>query len=656
MMAGFFDNLNLNRKLSILVVFLLFPLIILVGFSVLISVEKITLLRQEIIGLDYAARAIPVWIEGEDQKIQKLLQGRVELTDKLGVKNNIYYIPDTLTAENIKRMRIVNQFVSDMDDIANYTGMNRGYNYVISSAHSLLMELIPQYYVKISLQALNSTARGGVNTYETKQLAVKIDKTFQILLDASTNQAQADLISRLRGKISDDAETIYAEIVAAPGEDFYKSPAYQKFSQDIAKDLSQLTVFVYHQLTSEMFWQWVLVFVEFGSVLFLILIAIALMRQISRSVVSPMNDVIEVIDQLSFGKLPDHMPRYDRQDEVGQLTHATHRFYNLLLDRQGAADSTKMEAEKQGRQSEISKLYQQFNNKLGEILSGFSGASEELSATAYNMSETAQKASSRVGTLAAASEEVNVNINLVSDSSDNLVRSLENISQKVETSQDITRAAVKEANNSIDLINDLSETAKKIGTIVDLINSIAAQTNLLALNATIEAARAGEAGRGFAVVAGEVKTLASQTARATDDIANQIKAIQSVTDNVVHTIQNIAATIQKIDNVAADIWELVRHERLATKDIAYSVEQASAKTHEVSSSVSELGHAVEQTSVAASQVLSSADALGERASFLQNNVEEFLHAIARLIQESNQAIDALLSNQFTASQKTAISS
>ena len=384
------------------------------------------------------------------------------------------------------------------------------------------------------------------------------------------------------------------------------------------------------------------------------LLSIFLVRQISRSVVTPMSNVISVMDRLSYGQIPDHMPRYNRKDEVGKLADTTHRFYTLLIERQGAMDSGKLVAEKQSRESEIVNLYRDFNDRFGEILSSFTGASEELSITANTMSQTAFKASSRVASVTNAAEEVTVNIKLVADSSDNLVKSLDNISLQVETSQATTRAAVNEANNSINLINDLSEAAKKIGTIVGLINSIASQTNLLALNATIEAARAGEAGRGFAVVAGEVKSLASQTARATDEIANQINAMQTVTDNVVQTIQGIATTIQKIDTVAADIWDSVRRERISTKEIAFSVGQASVGTKEVSGNITELAQAVEKTSVAATQVLSSANILSGRANGLQNNIEEFLLSIEKLMQESNKAIDALLSSQFTSEQKSVI--
>lgn len=648
-MANYFDNLSLSKKLSILAISIMIPLIIMAGFSGYLSIQKVVYMKREFVGVNYLTKAMPVWFEGQDDKILDLLTYRAKVMAQLNTKKRDIYFKNEASPEYLKRMAKVIAFSDDLAGVSRHSYLaldSDPANYYLQLVMTLFL---PQYYTKVSEQALLPNMRSSISsTNEMNRISAKIEQSFESALSHVSDQREIDAINEIRSKISENAAIVRAEM-AASGADFISTTVYEKYNAEMLDEFNKLNLILYSRLTKAIFIQWCLLFAEFGSVIFMTLVAVYLIQHISRSVVTPMSEVIAVMEQLSYGHLPDHMPRNDRQDEVGKLTNATHRFYNLLLDRQGATDSGKMVAEKQYRESELAKIYQEFNHRVTEILSGFSGASEELSVTANDMTLTAQKATIRVNAVAATAEEVNVNIKIVSDSSDNLVRSLENISQQVETSQTTTRAAVDEANNSITLINDLSEAAKKIGTIVGLINSIASQTNLLALNATIEAARAGEAGRGFAVVAGEVKSLASQTARATGEIANQINAMQSVTDNVVHTIQGIASTIQKIDQVAADIWELVRRERIATEDIAYSVGEASKGTHEVSANITDLSHAVDQTSVAASQVLSSANVLSERAGHLQSNIEGFMQSIEKMVKESNRAIDTLLSTQFTAS-------
>ena len=227
-----------------------------------------------------------------------------------------------------------------------------------------------------------------------------------------------------------------------------------------------------------------------------------------------------------------------------------------------------------------------------------------------------------------ATQQVGDFIEVVSTSSHELVRSLDQIGTQVETSQDTIRAAVSEAKESITQINNLNNAADKIGDIVGLINSIASQTNLLALNATIEAARAGDAGRGFAVVANEVKSLAAQTANATEEISAQIGAMQSATNDTVRTIERIAATINRIDSLAGTIRESLQRERAMTENMTNLVKQAENGADQVTSNLSQFTKAADTTSSAAEQVLGASEAMRDQASLLNARIDTYLQAVA----------------------------
>ena len=192
---------------------------------------------------------------------------------------------------------------------------------------------------------------------------------------------------------------------------------------------------------------------------------------------------------------------------------------------------------------------------------------------------------------------------------------------------EIARSAVEEAQRTNDTVNTLAEASQKIGQVVQLIQDIASQTNLLALNATIEAARAGDAGKGFAVVASEVKSLANQTAKATEDIAGQIGSIQSVTEQAVSAIQNVGGTISRISEISTAIASAVEEQGAATQEIARNTQEASKGTEQVTTNISGVNRAAGETGVAATQVLSSAEKLGHQSEALRRDVGEFLEKI-----------------------------
>jgi methyl-accepting chemotaxis protein len=251
-------------------------------------------------------------------------------------------------------------------------------------------------------------------------------------------------------------------------------------------------------------------------------------------------------------------------------------------------------------------------------------AAEEMQASAQSMSSTAEETNTRSMAVAAASEEAAQNVQTVAAAAEELSSSINEISRQVSQSNTISQEAVEQAQKTNVTVQGLAEAAQKIGDVVNLINDIASQTNLLALNATIEAARAGEAGKGFAVVASEVKNLATQTAKATEEIAAQITSMQSVTTEAVTAIDSITNTIGKISEIAAAISTAVEEQGAATSEISQNVAQAAAGTSEVSENIAGVTQAAQESGQSAGQVLDAAKSLAEEGERMRQEVEAFL--------------------------------
>ncbi|MDX5365543.1 MAG: globin-coupled sensor protein [Alphaproteobacteria bacterium] len=284
-----------------------------------------------------------------------------------------------------------------------------------------------------------------------------------------------------------------------------------------------------------------------------------------------------------------------------------------------------MVEERAARQRTLENAISDFDVAVNEIIKSVASAATELQASAQSMSVTAEQTSAKTTAVAAASEEASANVQTVASASEQLSSSIAEIGRQASMSTKIAGQAVQDAHRTDGKVQGLADAAQKIGDVVTLINDIAAQTNLLALNATIEAARAGEAGKGFAVVASEVKSLANQTAKATEEIAEQIKAMQAATQESVDAIKSIEQTITEMNQIATSIAAAVDEQDAATNEIARNVQEAARGTQDVSSNIVTVAEAAAETGSAAAQISGSSDILARQAETLRQQVDTFLN-------------------------------
>jgi len=358
-----------------------------------------------------------------------------------------------------------------------------------------------------------------------------------------------------------------------------------------------------------------------------ILIAAALLAfLLGRGMSRPLTAITAVMNRLSSGDTDVAIPGGDRKDELGTMAGAVDVFRRNMME----ARHLREEQEAAKKQSELEKnalqrrMADRFEADVKSVVGAVARATEDMQRVAAEITASVSGTSTQAAAAAAASEEASSSINTVAAATEELASSVAEISRQVTHSSDVADAAVGKAAKTNEMVSDLAAAGEKIGDVLRLISAIAGQTNLLALNATIEAARAGEAGKGFAVVASEVKELASQTAKATEEIAGQVAAIQASTEECVTAIGSIGNTIREISTIAATIASAVEEQGAATREIAQSVQQVAAGTSEVAVNVAGASHAADQSRELADTVLSASGELGQHASALFKSVDTFL--------------------------------
>ncbi|KAF0222620.1 MAG: Methyl-accepting chemotaxis [Rhodospirillaceae bacterium] len=348
-----------------------------------------------------------------------------------------------------------------------------------------------------------------------------------------------------------------------------------------------------------------------------------------RSVVSPLRGMTARMNGLAAGDVDGAVVGDDRGDEIGAMAKA------LLVFRDNARDKVRLEAEQEAaakraeaeRTAAMARVADDFEANVGEIVGAVVTAAGHLRTIAQTMRETASTGSESAAHVVSAAEEASANVQTVAAASEELSAAISEIGQQVTRSADISEAAVTEAGRANEMVQGLAQAAARIGEVVKLINDIASQTNLLALNATIEAARAGDAGKGFAVVANEVKALANQTAKATEEIGAQINGIQAETRATVASIEGMGGTITNINQIASAIAAAVEEQNAATQEISRNVQLASEGTNSVSRNIGTVREAAGETAQAAEGLLSAAELLGSQSEKLRSEVQNFLHSV-----------------------------
>jgi methyl-accepting chemotaxis protein len=361
----------------------------------------------------------------------------------------------------------------------------------------------------------------------------------------------------------------------------------------------------------------------------IIVVGGALAIVLSNVIVAPLARTTALMDDVAKGNIDVIVDDLDRRDCVGHLRAALQVFIQNAQEvrRLEISSKDKEKEAEAAKRATMSALADSFEASIAQVVDTVSSAATELEASSETLSKTAQDTSAHSESVSRTADLSASNVQTVASASEEMSASISEIANQVQTAARIAREAEQKASETNSTVVALSEAAAKIGAVVNLISDIASQTNLLALNATIEAARAGEAGKGFAVVASEVKSLAEQTAKATDEISTQIGGVQSATHLAVSAIEGISATISQINEISGTISTSVEQQMKAVQEITHSTSSVATATHEVSQAIGLVQQGATETGAAAEQSLAAARELGLQADNLKRAVGKFLEEV-----------------------------
>ncbi|SEH25201.1 methyl-accepting chemotaxis protein [Magnetospirillum fulvum] len=360
-----------------------------------------------------------------------------------------------------------------------------------------------------------------------------------------------------------------------------------------------------------------------GTVGIIVIVIAAILFR--RHMVAPLNDITTAIDRLLAGNTEVTLAASDRRDEVGVLTTAVVRFSDTLrqmkaLEASAAAEQEKAEA---SQRAILNRLATQIEDEIKGIAQAVATSAENMRTAANDLVTLSQSTTKQTDQIAQASDRATSSVQTVASAAEELAASIREIGSQAATSTRVASSAVDEANKTGEQIRSLADSVDQISQVINLITDIASQTNLLALNATIEAARAGEAGKGFAVVAGEVKTLANQTAQATDSIIAQVQSVQTATSGAVEAIRTITARINEINGISSAIAAAVEEQAAATREIAASVHHAANDTESVLAITRTVSDATGRVGDSASGMSGASETLAQQASLLDHKISDF---------------------------------
>jgi methyl-accepting chemotaxis protein len=348
-------------------------------------------------------------------------------------------------------------------------------------------------------------------------------------------------------------------------------------------------------------------------------------QMIQEDIVRPLQSASASAVQLAEGNHDVDVENAHRQDEIGDIARALQTIKKAAYKFQKLQAQT--ETDRQGHFDTLRKLTEGFEKNVSEIVGSVASASSELQATATAMAACAEQSANQSSRVSMSLSEATAGVTAAAAASDEFAMSIGEISRQASTSAELARKASNAAVDADSTISELSESASQVGDIVEMISTIAQRTNLLALNASIEAARGGEAGRGFAVVATEVKELATQTGKATEQVAGQIRAMQETTNASVSALRKIAEQIKQLETTAVSIAAAVDQQSVAGQDLARSIDLAARSAEEVTSNLDQVRDTSLATGSAASQVLTSSTELERQASALKTQADDFLQHV-----------------------------